>query len=331
MKIKVLLAMYLAWVILALLAVILIFAAVSAFFKNTSFNDLKTDIDKYEETVKRGTRETTAPRKTTPDYIDALKDRLDHLPVLDRYRHNPFAGSPVVNYPLIQFVKDQTHEVKIKGVRFTEVLSGGDPYVRVTLAWQPEDETGTVTFKALEPGEVKERPVVVLTEDNIEYHFELSVLKEALATSPLPPTNVTVQAHAKWEVGGQTEPPMVLISFLPDNGAATTQEGIGTTNAANIYRKPSGAGDDEYVLLQQIQPATSDELQGMATAFSTRRKSPSKRPRPRRSRRRRGNRRRRKRRRNRRRPPPGPAGRGRNRQCAAAAGRRLRLPGRQCG
>jgi len=264
MKIKVALAKYLAWVILGILAVILVYAAVRALTKNTSFDDLKVEISKSEDVVKEGMRKTTAPRKPTPDYIDELKNRLEHLPVIDRYRHNPFVGSPVVNYPPIQFVKDQTREVSIPGVRFTEVTNGGEPYVQVSVAWQPEEEIGTVTFKALEPGEVR-RPIVVLTQDNVEYHFRVSVLKEAIAFLPLPPSSVSSTAHAKREIRGETIPAMVLITFLPDNGDPAQE--IGPTNHANIYRKPAGTGDAEYVLLRQIQPATPDEVDNIWTTF----------------------------------------------------------------
>ena len=175
--------------------------------------------------------------------------------------------SPVVDYPPIQFVKDQTREVKIKGVRFTEVISGGEPYVEATLTWRPEEETGIVTFKALEPGDVSEHPIVVLTQDEVD--ISLPDIRAEGAHTPVaaPPLDVSIAAHAKREIRGKTERRDGAHHLLSPITASKRRRGPARPTTPRSSENRPAPAMRSTSFCKQIQPATPDEVQSIWKRF----------------------------------------------------------------
>jgi hypothetical protein len=269
MKPKILLATYLDWAVLAILAIILLIEGIKALpFRASGEEKLRDEISQYDQTVLKGMSDTSA-RPTPPhDYLAEIQNRFEHPPVLDPYRHNPFLTRNDIPSPPLQLVVGIPHTVRFLGTRFTQVLAGDEKLVHVNLAYDLLTGVSTVTFTPAATGEVAIR---IQSDDDLVHLFKIAM--RTLVTPPPPnppPADAAVVASAAVQFRNIVKPAMVLIYFTPDNPEQPSPTVGFSTNAA-IYRKPVGASDAEYQRLddpdQPLVPLDRDQIHAIWLKF----------------------------------------------------------------
>jgi hypothetical protein len=268
MKPKIALAKYLDWAVLAVLAVALIFVAVRSFLlKTTGEEKLSEEISQYDRAVQKGMSDTSAQPQPRRDYLGELKDRFEHLPVIDPYRRNPFLTREDIPYPPLQLRVGMPRSVKFKGTRFTRVVSGDEKHVHADLAYDLPTGVSTVTFTPVAEGEATIR---IQTDEDLVHLFKISVRTVIKPPPPNSPINVAVVPRAAVEIRKTLQPAMVLISFMPSDPKEPSRT-VGFSNNAAVYRKPAGASDAEYVRLddpsQPFVPLDRDQIHEIMLKF----------------------------------------------------------------
>jgi hypothetical protein len=266
MKPKIALAKYLDWAILAVLAAALLFIAVRSFvLKSTGEEDLNRDIGKYDQTVTKWMNDTSAKPTPPRDYLGELKNRFEHPAVIDPYRRNPFLTREDIPYPPLLLRVGMPFTKKFKGTRFTAVIEGDEKNVHVELAYDLPTGVSTVTFTPLQKSDTTIR---IQTDEDLVHRFQVNVRIKPNPIEPNPPVNVVVVPRAAIEIRKIVQPAMVLISFLPDNPKEPSPT-VGYSNNADVYRKPAGASDAEYVRLNDdpLLPLTREEIHNIMQAF----------------------------------------------------------------
>jgi hypothetical protein len=269
MKPKILLAKYLDWAVLAILAIVLLIVAIKALRLRASGEEkLRDEINQYEQAVQKGMSDTSARPLPPHDYLGEIQNRFEHPPVLDPYRHNPFLTRTDIASPPLQLVMGIPHMVTFLGTRFTQVLAGDEKLVHVDLAYDLLTGVSTVTFTPLAMGEVGIR---IQTDDDLVHLFKIAV--RTLVTPPPPnppPADVAVIPSAAVQFKNIVKPAMVLIYFTPNNPEQPTPTVGFSTNAA-VYRKPAGASDAEYERLddpdQPLVPLDHDAIHAIWLKF----------------------------------------------------------------
>jgi len=246
MKPKILLAKYLDWAVLAILAVVLIIVAIKSFpLRAAGEEKLKDEISQYDVAVQRGMNDTSAAPLAVHDYLGEIQSRFDHPAILDPYRRNPFLTREDIPYQPLQLRVGIPHSVRFLGTRLTQVIAGDEKLLHVDLAYDLPTGVSTVTFIPLETGETSIR---IQTDEDLIHLFKISVRTLVTPPPPNPPSNVAVIPSAAVQFQNVFKPAMVLIWFTPTNPEQLSQTVGFSTNAA-IYRKAAGASDAEYVRL----------------------------------------------------------------------------------
>ena len=150
---KILLAKYLDWAVLALLAAALIFVAVKSFLsKATGEEKLRLEIVQYDQGVQKGMNDTSAQPQSPRDYLGEIRNRFEHPAVIDPYRRNPFLTREDIPYPPLQLRIGMPHTVTFLGTRFTRVIAGDERLLHVDIAYDLPTGVSTVTFMPLDSG-----------------------------------------------------------------------------------------------------------------------------------------------------------------------------------
>lgn len=269
MKIKVLLAKYLDWVILIGLAGFLAFALLRAFvLKGAGMEKVAEEITQYERVIKEAMISRKILDIPQRDYVAELRARYEHPAVISPYRRNPFVPPREIPYPgVLQIVKDKSIDVKLNGARLTDLIAENEynEYVRAKFRYDPEDNLSIVTFTGIAQG----LPVVKIRDDVEQvYIFRISVREIEIPPPPNPPVGVSIDVQAPREVGQKREPAMALIVFWPDNTGAPTPK-VGLTTHADIYRKLAEAPDVEFKRINKepIAPLTNASAQRIRQAW----------------------------------------------------------------
>ena len=173
MKPKIVLAKYLDWAVLAVLAAALIFVAVRSFLvKTTGEEKLKDDITQYDKAVQKGMSSTSVLPQQPRDYLSELQNRFEHPAVIDPYRRNPFLTREDIEYPPLQLRVGIPRTMRFTGTRFTRVIAGDEKLVHVDIAYDLTTGVSTVTFIPLAPGETFIR---IQTDEDLVHLFKVSV------------------------------------------------------------------------------------------------------------------------------------------------------------
>ncbi len=258
MKIKIVIASYADWVIIAALAVFLCVAAFQSFLmKDTKLDELKTEIDGYERKIKQ--RLTSAEILPMPktDYVAALKDRFEHMPVISPFSRNPFLPPKEILYPLTQLREKASREIKLPGVRLMEQVSPVEE-VSVKFGYNADEDFSRLTITAVHSGEVTLR-----MRDDMDqvFRFPIRIRPVPQLPTPLPPAGTPVilsRGPFDRPMPDRTfrrEPGAVLIFFRPDNPSPMPMN-VGNTTAAEIYRKPADSPDTVWMKAHKAEMLT---------------------------------------------------------------------------
>jgi len=270
MKIQIVLAKYLDWVLLAVLAVLLFFGVYRTFIaEDRTLTELSENIARYEGDVKTGMTSSKVPPMPHRDYVAELRDRFEHTAVISPYRKNPFVPPEEIVYAQpIQLTVGQSKEIKLIGRRLSEVIQGDDKVVGIKITYDPDERDSVIEFTGRDSGDA---PVRVRDDVEQSFRFRVVVLRGERMEPPNPPGDVVFASRGPRETRqGVREPPMVLIFFLP-NDPLTLTKGIGVTTNADVYRKPADASDSEYQRINKapLTPATTEQIQGVWQRFQT--------------------------------------------------------------
>ena len=273
MKIKILIASYTDWAIVAVLGVFLCVAAAKSFvIKDNKLDDLKAEIDGYEKKIKQ--RITSADILPMPktDYVAALRDRFEHMPVISPYQRNPFLPPREILYPLTQLKQGAaSRPIKLPGVRLVEKVQLVEE-AKADFTYNADEDYSSLVITAVHPGECTLR-----IRDDLEqvYRFPVRIRPVPQLPNPLPPINVVVASRGPYDVPKQGhtyehKPAAVLIFFQPDNPSPMPMN-VGTTTAAVIYRKPADSPDTIWQRLHKaefILPASPEQAKAMLDQFN---------------------------------------------------------------
>lgn len=255
MKIKLILAKYLDWAILAVLGVWLLYAIFQAFVvEDRSLQELKGDIRRLVKVCDDELKNPTADPIPVPKHRDELEKRFERLPVMSSFTHNPFAPRKVIPWPPFQMVKGDTKDLLAKDIQIVEILPYDKAILGISSEYDPDKSSSMVKILATNSGDTtfKLRDIT----DTI-YVCRVIVTKTKELPPPDRPLSTRVLACKAIEVGTVRKEARVLIAFLPDN-PGLDEPGRGITNRAEILRKRFGAADSEYANLtpNMIDPLT---------------------------------------------------------------------------
>jgi hypothetical protein len=268
MKIKLLVVKYVDWVVLAILATVCVVVLYQAFIGgDTDVEKVRQDLIRFEKTVKDAMDSDKAPLIEKRNLVQEMADRFEHLPVIPPFRRDPFITFEDIPWPsVLQLAVGQTQDVLLKGTRLTEVMGLPDRGVDAAISYDPDQDVSKVTFTAKQEGNAEIR-----VQDELEqvYKFQVAVRTKKELPPPNPPAGVTFQPRGPIEIQGVRHPPVVLISFQPNDPIMATPA-VGFTNAARIYRKPAEASDLEYLDVSGgliAQPA-QEQIAAMLARFN---------------------------------------------------------------
>ncbi len=248
MKIKIVAVKYFDWVMLGALGLLLIFSLFKNFVvQDRTLDELSSEIDRYDRTVKEAMRSTEVHVKAPTDFLGDLRRRFDHLLVISPYRRNPFVLPVDVEMGMVQIPKGTKKEILVKDARITDLLTPS-PLVHVVLNYKPDDGNTVVEITGVEKGNVLLR---LRADTEQTYRVQVNVLKIDVAPEPFPPRDVAFAARGPIVKGSvRRARPLVLIAFYPDNPPLSDVD-HGQTTGAWIERKLADAPDVEYVRVNQ--------------------------------------------------------------------------------
>lgn len=274
MKIKILIASYTDWVIIAILALALCFAAAKSFvFKDNKLDELKTEIAGYEQTINNKIKSADILPMPKTDYLSALRDRFEHMPVISPYQRNPFLPPKEIVYSLTQIKQKASREIKLNGVRLMEQVSPVEE-VAAKFTYNADDDYTKVVLTGIH---TTTNECSIRIRDDLEqvYRFPVRVYATPQLPPPMPPVNVRILERGPYDApvagkGYERRPAAVLITFQPDNPQPMPMN-VGTTTGAVIYRKPADSPDTVWRKLHKkdwIAVATPEEARDALSAFT---------------------------------------------------------------
>ena len=247
MNIKILIVRFFDWVILAALALLALYGLYSAFLvKDKTVDELGSRIQRAVRTIEREVDSEDVPAVDVQDQYTSLRNRYERLPVISAYVVNPFKPTTVVPGEDLLLGKDQIKTIRYKSIRIVEAMAYNKANLDIAFDYDPNKDESVVkiTAKAKSNTTFKLRD-----EQDTLYVRRVIVADVAKLPPPQPPFGVVIEAYvAQEEAGGKRKPAKVLIAFMPDNPETVTPE-LGITTHAEIWRKPAGAPDMEYALL----------------------------------------------------------------------------------
>jgi hypothetical protein len=285
MKIKILIVSFADWLIVAILAVFLCVAAAKSFiFKDTKLDEIKTEIDGYERKIKQAITSADVLPMPKTDYVAALRDRFEHMPVISPYQRNPFLPPKEIAYPLTQLKQKASRDIKLPGVRLMEQVSPVEE-IAVKFNYNADEDYTKLSITAVHAGECTLR-----MRDDLEqvFRFPVRIRPVPQLPNPLPPVNVNILGRGPFDrvMPDKTfrrEPAAVLIYFQPDNPSPMPMN-VGNTTGAVVYRKPADSPDTVWRKLHKadwISIATIDQSRAALERFTAdRRARPVAAPKP---------------------------------------------------
>jgi len=259
MKPKILAVKYFDYAILAVLGVLLIYGLIQAFVvREKKVAEIRDEIDSLVAKIRREMQEETAPPIPVPDHLKQLEARYQHMPVISAYAVNPFKPRKIVRGEDIYLAEGQTKTIRFKGIRIDKVDAANPNYFTLNGPnYDPETDTTTVEVVAKSASDSYLRLRDAL--DTV-YAHRVVVRREPELPPPRPPLAVAVQTYPPTEEpGGYRTRPKVVIAVVPDN-PETPRKDYGFTNRIQVYRKPFGAADIDYILVSDklVPPLTAE-------------------------------------------------------------------------
>ncbi len=256
MKPKILLVKYADWVVIAGLAILLIYALLKALIPDTTVEKLSGDIARLDTDIKKAIISTDYPitLKNKPDLLTEFRHRLERLPVISSYADNPFfPEEDIAPRAPILLKKGQSMELAIEGPHFIELVDTNPKVVKLEFDYNPEERMSLLAVEALDEGTAIVR---IDTVQGQTYRFVFIVQEKPTYAAPNPPYNVVMDPLGRYEDAETERPPRVLMTFRHNNPAVPTRD-VGITTGAHVYRKSAEAPDAEFVRLTREPLALS--------------------------------------------------------------------------
>ena len=263
MKIKVVLVKYFDWVILAALAVGLVYALFQTFLvEDSAVRELRDEIDRSIRTTERDMKKPEAEPPETKDHLASLKRRFVQPPVLSTYTKNPFRPGPFIPKEPLQLWKGDPGpaEVVFRDIRIVQIPPYPEENLKVTYSF--DAEVGDTVVKIM-PRATGDTYVTFLDDQGTVYGMRVYVREKRKLPEPLGPASPYAEGYPTTEdAEGKRQPAKVLIACAPRNPQHASMD-YGIATHVVIERKIEGRTDEEYVV---VTSAYSEGRMPMLTA-----------------------------------------------------------------